>query len=394
MSLQTAPAPAARTTPRARCKKLVVFFTRGMSLDGWQRAGILDREMALYHGLSADVDRFAFVTYGGVEELKWAATGQVPRDAEILPNTWGLGSNLYSVLAPWLHRRSLRHASVFRTNQINGAWVGVIAKLLFRKPLVVRCGFLWADFVSRLTDSRWRHVVARALERLIVRSADRIVVAAPADADVIVKRYRVGRERITVVPNYVDTARFRPLAGVAPEPGRVTFIGRFEAQKNPIALVDAVAGIPGITLVLIGDGPLRSALEARSRRMGVNLELPGRLPHSELPAWLSRSQVFVLPSLYEGNPKALVEAMACGVPVVGARVPGIAEIIATGENGVLCGTSAPEIRDALKQVLGDEGLRERLRRGGIAYVRDRCSLDAAVVRERAVLSSVATPVGP
>ena len=381
------PPPTPHAVARPRCGKLVVFFTRGMSLEGWHRAGILEREIALYRELLSDsVERLAFVTYGGTDDLKW--THVLPR-LEILPNRWKIPPNLYSVLSPWLHRGSLRDATVFKTNQINGAWSGVIAKALFRRPLIVRCGFLWADSVTRLTSSRWRRLLARALQGLAFRSADRIVVAGQADKKTMARRYGGDPTRVVVVPNYVDTSRFRPLPDVAPEPGRILFIGRLEDEKNVGALIEAVQTLPDITLTIVGEGSLRSTLESAAHAGGGRFEFLGRQPHERLPTLLCRSHVFMLPSHYEGNPKALVEAMACGVPVVAGRSPGIADVLVDGESGILCGTSPTEIREALRQVLGDAALCERLRAGGLRWVRDRCSLAHAVEGERSVLASLA-----
>lgn len=365
---------------------MAVFFTRGMSLEGWHRAGILERELALYRELVPDLSGLTFVTYGGVNDAAWA---NGLSSLEVLSNRWSLPTNLYSVLAPMLHWRRLRRASVFRTNQINGAWCGVVAKLLFRKALVVRCGFLWADFVTGLGASRWRHAITRGIERLIMRAADFIVVAAPADASSIVCRYGIDASRVTVIPNYVDTRRFRPLAEVRVEAGRLAFVGRLEAQKNLESLIDALGTLPGVALTVIGDGSLRPNLEARARALDVRVDFIGPLPHSALPHALNRSEVFVLPSHYEGTPKALLEAMACGVPVIGANTPGIREILVHRENGFVCGTSPTEIHAALVEVLNDADLRQRMRDGGLRYVHERCSLQIAVERERALLASIA-----
>lgn len=367
------------------CGKVVVFFTRGMSLEEWHRVGILDRELAIYRALAERVEGLAFLTYGGPGDCQWAAG--LP-GVEILPNRWGLAPNLYSMVAPWLHRRTLRHASIFKTNQINGAWCAVIAHALFRKALVVRCGFLWADFVERLTTSRWRRVVARAIERVVMRTADRIIVAAEADASAIADRYGISRSMIIVSPNYVDTRTFRPLPDATPESGRIAFVGRLEPQKNLEALIDALRDLRGVVLVVAGDGSLRESLQDRARANNVTVEFAGRVPNTQVPALLRRSEVFVLPSHYEGNPKALVEAMACGVPVVGARSPGIREVVADGDTGLLCGSSAADIRSAVVEILNNAPLRARLRAGGLRYVKEHCSLEIAVARECALLASL------
>ena len=217
--------------------KLVVFFSRGMSLEGWRQAGILERELALYRALRPHLEHLAFVTYGGAEDLR--LSGQAS-GIEVLVNRWSLPANLYSVLAPYLHRRTLGRATIFKTNQINGAWCAVIAKCLFRKRLVVRCGFLWSDFMVRLTTSRWRRMLAECLERAIFRAGDALIVAGHADRATIIQRYDIDAGRTHVVPNYVDTSLFRLMPEVSRESRRVITVGRLEEQKNVVALVEAV----------------------------------------------------------------------------------------------------------------------------------------------------------
>lgn len=365
--------------------RLVVFFSRGMSLEGWRRAGILDRELALYRGLRPHLQHLAFLTYGGAEDLELAS--HLP-GIEILPNRHLLPSNLYSVLAPFLHRRALAGATIFKTNQINGGWCALIAKRLFRKSLVVRCGFLWSDFVARLHGGTWRETAARRLERLVFRAADRVIVAADADRTAIVERYHLDASRVHLIPNYVDTAMFRPMPATSAVPGCLTFVGRLDEQKNLAALIAALEGLPGVTLTIVGDGPLRRRLEETASRCRVSATFLGARPHADLPALINRSTAFVLPSHYEGNPKALVEAMACGVPVIGTRVPGIREILVHRETGYLCGTSVGEIRAAVQDVMADAALRDRMGAGALLYATTTCSVQSAVQRELALLQSL------
>lgn len=367
--------------------KLVVFFTRGMSLAGWQAAGILERELALFTSLqAAGVSRIAFVTYGDSSETEWQR--RLP-GIEVLPNRWGLAANLYSLLSPWLHRRSLRGAAVFRTNQINGSWSALIAKWIFRRALVVRCGFLWSDGVARAGAPWWRRSTAKVIERIVMRAADRVIVAGDADAATATQRHGLSAGAVSVIPNFVDTAAFNPMPEIPRERGRVVFVGRLEAEKNVGSLIDAVAGVPGATLAIAGDGSLRAQLEARALERGVGVEFLGRVGHASLPQMLNRAELFVMPSLYEGNPKALMEAMACGVPVLGADVPGIRDAVSHGSTGWLCEPSPAGLRDAIAHLLSDAPLRARLAIGGIAHVRGRCSLSAVAAAEHAVIASLA-----
>lgn len=362
---------------------MAVFFSRGMSLETWRRAGILEREMALYRQLEQRVARLYFVTYGrSDDQTNCPDLGTI----EVLPNRWLLPPNLYSVLAPWLHRSSLRNVSIHKTNQVNGGWTALLARTLIGGKLLVRCGFVWSDFVARLGAGALRRWISTRIERLLFRAADAIIVASPADARQIEGRHGPLLASVTTVGNYVDLDQFRSLPDVLRQAGRLTFVGRLEDQKNPMSLLDALVGLDCVRLTVVGDGPLRPILEAQARRLNLDVEFRGIVDHTTLPVLLNRSEAFVLPSKYEGTPKALLEAMACGVPVIAARSPGITDVVTHNQNGYLCGVSSQEIGEAIRTVLFDSALRERLSREGVRYVTDHHALATAVEQETSIIT--------
>src|SRR3546814_4760578 len=91
---------------------------------------------------------------------------------------------------------------------------------------------------------------------------------------------------------------------------------------------------------MVGDGDLRATAEREAARRGVKARLHGNLPHQNLPEMINAGRIFVLPSSYEGHPKTLLEAMACGAAVIGTDVPGIREVIEDGRTGLLCAPTA------------------------------------------------------
>ena len=365
--------------------RMVVFMTRGMSFEAWDRAGTFTREIALYQILRLHVADIAFLSYGSTDDQALAGRRQTP---PILSNRWQLGSNLYSVAAPLLHARAMRQATVFKTNQLNGAWSAAIAKRLFRKKLIVRCGYVWSDFYARLDHPAWKVRLARRLERWVVRQADRLIVATDADRRRLVSLHRLDADKVAIIPNYIDTERFRPMPEVEKAPGLICFIGRLEEQKNPLALLEAIRGFAGVRLAMVGEGSLRPILEQRAREWRLPVEWLGIVPHERLPEILNRAQLFILPSHFEGHPKALLEAMACGLPVIGARSPGIEELLVHRETGYLCGTSAQEIRAAIAEVLADAALARHMAEQARGYVEMACSLDKVVQEELALLADL------
>jgi len=145
-------------------------------------------------------------------------------------------------------------------------------------------------------------------------------------------------------------------------------------------LVKAVKMIPDVRLYIFGSGSLEA--EVRREIEGFdNIRLMGVIPHEKLPVELNKSEIFVLPSLYEGHPKALLEAMACGLPVIGSDVEGIRGIIEDGVNGVLCGLDPESIREKILLLASDRGLRERLGREARRYVVENFSFEKLFLRE-------------
>jgi colanic acid/amylovoran biosynthesis glycosyltransferase len=163
--------------------------------------------------------------------------------------------------------------------------------------------------------------------------------------------------------NGVDLDRFQPGKGPR-EPGLVLHVGRLVEKKGTAVLIEAMAGIAGGRLVVIGDGPLRGALE---RRAGPAVQFLGALPPDEVAHWMRRASVLAAPSLTardgdaEGLPNVVVEAAASGLPVVATRHSGIPEAVTEGETGFL----VPErdraaLAGRLGALLGAEDLRRAM----------------------------------
>jgi glycosyltransferase involved in cell wall biosynthesis len=162
-----------------------------------------------------------------------------------------------------------------------------------------------------------------------------------------------------------------------------------DAEKNPISLLEAIKGLD-VELLVVGNGSLAKRLREMAVRDGMAVRFLGNVPNLQLPSILNSSDLFVLPSLYEGHPKTLMEAMACGLPVIGTDVPGIRELIVHLENGYLCGTRPEEIREAILDVLGDSGQMARMGRNAREFVVMRFALDRIVEMELELLEKLAT----
>jgi len=200
----------------------------------------------------------------------------------------------------------------------------------------------------------FRHVVRR-----VWRGAA-AVVAVSDDLRELARRTD-DRSPIEVIRNGVDVERFAPGARAPATPFTILFVGRLIPRKGVRHLIDAFAAMSpersDLRLVLVGDGPEREALKARSMGAGVadRVELRGPVPRAALPAAFRESDVFVLPAFEEAMPNAVLEAMASGLPIV--TTPTGARELVDG-NGVLVDRgSADSIRAALERYVADPEVR-------------------------------------
>lgn len=158
----------------------------------------------------------------------------------------------------------------------------------------------------------------------------------------------------------------------------ILYVGRFAPLKNVALLISAFAALrarrPSAALVLVGEGPLEPTLRGQVERLGLTegVRFVGSVPHQALAPYYSAADVFALPSRFDNSPNAVLEAMACEVPVVATSVGGVPRYVANDENGLLVPPGEPAaLGDALEQVLDSAVLRKRLAQAGRTTVEDR-----------------------
>jgi glycosyltransferase involved in cell wall biosynthesis len=343
---------------RRRHISVVLFFTRDIALRTWVNGGMFEREVALYRRLQDRGVQFSFVTYGDESDLCY---GERIRGIRICAAPGG--PRRYDGRNPleWVPPDVLAQAHLIKTNQTCGAEFAVAAARRRGKPLIARCGYMWSEAEARRHGVESRAARrSREIEELAFTAANRIVVTTDTMRADVAQRFPDLAERIRVIPNYVDTNLFRPAE--APATGRrLCFVGRLnQAEKNLRALVEAVRGLD-VHLDLIGDGELRGELELEAAR-NPRIRLLGTVPHPRLPFYLQQSAAFVLPSFHEGHPKALMEAMACGLPVIAADVPGVNDVVQHEQTGWLGAPTADGLRAGIRAVLGDPARAAKLGR--------------------------------
>jgi glycogen synthase len=215
-------------------------------------------------------------------------------------------------------------------------------------------------------EYRRYHRVAGWAIRAIWRQAASLAANSAGLRDLAL---RAGARAVTTIPNGVDLDLFCPRpAGPPPEPLTVLSVGRFALQKNHAGLLRAAAEAARkvecpFRIELVGDGPEREPLSALAAGLGL-ADRVAFLPWQPREAIVARYQaahLFALASLDEGMPNVVLEAMACGLPILATRTSGTEELVVDRENGLLVprGDEAA-LAAALIALVEDEGLRARL----------------------------------
>lgn len=346
------------------------------------------RELRQRHGFNAEVlapvPWFPFTAARFGDYARWART---PREERwegqpvahprypMLPGA-GLRMNLqaramaYAALR-WLRRREQRGQ---RFDLIDAHYFypdGVAAAALSRAsglPLMITARGSDLNLIGQHPGAR------RAMLDACGRASACVGVSA-ALVDVL-RSWGLPQAKLHTLRNGVDLERFQPLSqsaarrqlGLAETGPLLLCVGHLVELKGHALVVEALAQLrgswPGLRLALVGDGPERAALQAQIARLGLQdcVQLAGAVANTELAPWYGAADLMLLPSSREGLPNVLLEAMACGTPVVATAVGGIPEVL----NDPICGEllaerSVPALVAAIDRALRAPADRPRIR---------------------------------
>lgn len=236
-------------------------------------------------------------------------------------------------------------------------------------------------YPERLSTARRFYL--RALTGLSCRRARRVLAISQSTADDLTNMLGIAPQKIDVTPLGYDEARFRPLPAEAIADFRRAknlpqrfwlFLGTLEPRKNLPLLLEAYAALPAaarLPLVLAGGrGWETQAIDDAIARhsLGDAVRLPGFVPTDEMALWYNSAEAFLYPSVFEGFGLPVLEAMACGTPVLTSNVSSLPEIAARAGR-CLPPHDAAAWRDALRQVAGDAEWRAEARARGLEEAR-------------------------
>lgn len=346
---------------------------------------------------------------GGSEVLAW-------RLARSLNATGGYACSVYGVarggpLADLLSEDGIPSYAYTRRGRFDPSLIGRMAWRLRRDDVQVvhthHAGqLLCGGLAAKLAGARLVHTEhdshslmkprTQRLFRVLAQFADRITTVSDSVTRFLRDQIGIPEAKLQTIPNGVLVETFRDASHLAREPfgwnDRDVVIGcvaRLEAEKGHHVLLTAFHRLqrqyPHVKLLIAGDGSLAPVLRAQARELGLDGRVQFLGARSDIPAVLACCDVFVLPSLKEGLPLSILEAMAGGKAVVASAVGSIAQIVSEGESGLLVPAGdARALEHALGSLVADEALRMNLGQRGQSIVSDRYHFHATVKAYRDV----------
>ena len=253
------------------------------------------------------------------------------------------------------------------------------AKKFFQTPYIIRMG---GSDVPRFNPYRFKTSFKALKPPLLKIWQNAATLVAVSDGLRRLALKADPKANIIVIPNGVDIEKFKPMLIPKSKENHILFVGRLDSYRKGVQfLLQALKKLNEkklpCKLTVIGDGPYRPRLEKIARDLNLkNIEFLGYIPNKRLPIYYNQADVFVLPSCSEGMSNVILEAMACGLPVIATSVGGNPELVENGKTGLLI---PPENVDALynslMKLLQDENTKEKMGKSGRKKVKDHFTWD-------------------
>ena len=358
-------------------KQLILLFSKNGKLSTWKDSGYLKREETYYQNLLQVFNTVNWITYGLNEDTE---IRREIKDITVLNNENALPTNQYINTVSQIINNSQNVKRVLKTNQLSSAYHAYKIHKSTNIPYIIRCGnvrnywILQKNIKSKIAN--WIQL------KIALTSSSKLIVPTKQEAQYAQKLFLLPKSKIAIIPNFVPTDIFKPNKKTTKQKHLLGFVGNFKTGKNLPSLIKGLSGLPDIKLRLIGNGPQIEQLKSLAKSNGVNLEIIPKQLHEKLPSFLNECEAFVFPSFFEGHPKALLEAMACELPVITTPVYGIKNLIEHKKNGFLCSNTSPKaIREAILEVLENKTLANKMSKAGREFVVDNFSLQNVINKE-------------
>ena len=355
---------------------IVYFFTYGYSLKSWSISGILDRELKIFEYLIEKYDvKFTFITYGNDSDLIF----DLNKNINVVPiysikkerkgkvfgffNSFLLTSKLLTEIGNF---------DLIKQNQLLGSWVSIMLKIRSGKPLYIRTGYDMFVFSLKDRKSIVKKFLYFWLTQITLFFSDIYSVTSESDFAVL-EKYFLGTKKVVIRANWVEQKKIFDSNNRSNQ--KILTVGRLEEQKDYPFLIRSLEGT-GFVLDIIGEGTKQRELENLAAKLSVKVNFLGIINNTELLALYGEYKYFISTSSFEGNPKAILEAMGSGCLVLANNIPNNSEIISHLENGILFSKENGNLKRLILSLNSLENVNE-ISQNAVEYVAKFNSIEKA-----------------
>ncbi len=300
-----------------------------------------------YNAYKQYFDEVYFYTFDkkDIEKLEF------PLIKNVLYNRYNLHSIIYAFLTPIIHYNILKKADYFFPLQIPASLYAIYCSIFFKnKKIVLFWNYNWNSNEWLKEKNFFYKIFVKCWCWITVKFIKNYVAITETEKNIILK-YNP-KAKVEVLPTPINLNYYKNM-NLARKKNSLLFVGRLEKQKNLFNLFEAVSKIKDCELHIVGEGSLKEQLMEYKKKLGIKVIFYNKLNSDEVIKMLNIHSIFILPSYYEGISNALVEAMACKIPVITSDIPPNREIIKDKVNGILCSTNAESIKEAIEYALNN-----------------------------------------
>jgi glycosyltransferase involved in cell wall biosynthesis len=373
---------------------LTIFIEPGSSLKQFGAKGMLGRYYGYFQALCDLGMRIYLLSYAGRSELEYAPSSP---DIKVLCNRFGLPDRTYWRRVHQLHALPLLRSDIIRSRNIHGVRAALRTHWAWGMPIVCRIDFLWTTSLETKPEvSPELLQEAYEYERHTFATVTHNMPTTSDMAETAVKRAPEAAGKTTVVSFHVDCNLFKPMA--IEKRYDLVYVGWLYRIKNLEATLEAVERT-GASIAIIGgvdkdvngnpiDPEVAERLKARFGNKD-RIHWLGIKPNEELPAYINQAKALILCSLSEGQARCILEALACGIPVICSGIGSIPSAVRHEETGYLCETDVDSIAHAIKTVLSRPRKIEEMGANARKFALETFSMPAIARQEYELLLDIA-----
>lgn len=323
---------------------------------------------------------------------------EISNNLEIYRFSWLTGFYYKTLVNPVIHFLYLTPYLLFRTlyflffrsddvdiihaHGINAAFIGVIANFFFKKPLIVS---MYVEF--NFAQNNWvTNFYLWPLKR-----ADKILVMTDNSKNELIK-FGINNSKITVYSHWVNQRIFKVISktksrkklNLQEDKFIVLFVGRLTKAKGAHLLISIAKKLPQVSFMIIASGDLSESLKEQASKLK-NIHYIGKVDYDKLATYYQSADILIVPSLVssprrtfeEGIPRVIMEALSCGIPIIGTDNGGIKEVIESGQVGFIVTSTTEGFVKAIEEIKNKSVESQILRKKCLDYARERFNIKRA-----------------